>query len=408
MDESKGHLCPECGAPRGADNTPSCACTQRASDALRDTRTAEAAAAEDFDPLRIRPYVELEAAAEGDGGDGGDKTDPDRPTHEGPAGDAAAAQSAAETPAGDGTARPARNAFGRPDVRDVPDVEATMALRPVTQGPAPANPGASAEDATVTLPAVDATTALPVPPATDAASALPTPLARPATTPSPADLHLFEAADGHGPADTDDDEKPSRRRRRTVVLAAGAAVVSVVAAAGIASGLFSYETPSRDEAPPEGVRAAVPDASTSAASVSPSAPTSSAAPTSASPSASASASPSPTSSPSASASSASPSPSRSTAEPTISGPTSTADESDNSREASPPVLRRGSEGSEVTELELRLTQLGLYTRKASGHYNEGVEDAVTQYQWTRGIQTKEYGVYDLVTRKRLESETAEP
>ncbi|RRR69494.1 peptidoglycan-binding protein, partial [Streptomyces sp. RP5T] len=60
MAESNGHTCPECGAPRGVDNTPSCGCTQRASDALRDARTAQAAAAEDFDPLRIRPYVELD------------------------------------------------------------------------------------------------------------------------------------------------------------------------------------------------------------------------------------------------------------------------------------------------------------------------------------------------------------
>ncbi len=59
MDHPNGHPCPECGAPRHADNTPSCACTRRAADALRDARTAEAAAAEDFDPLRIRPYVEL-------------------------------------------------------------------------------------------------------------------------------------------------------------------------------------------------------------------------------------------------------------------------------------------------------------------------------------------------------------
>ncbi|MDH6215357.1 peptidoglycan-binding domain-containing protein [Streptomyces pseudovenezuelae] len=74
MTEPTGHECPECGAPRGADNTPSCGCTQRASDALRDARTAEAAAAEDFDPLRIRPYVELagDGALRGDAGDGSD------------------------------------------------------------------------------------------------------------------------------------------------------------------------------------------------------------------------------------------------------------------------------------------------------------------------------------------------
>ncbi|KKD06904.1 peptidoglycan-binding domain-containing protein, partial [Streptomyces sp. WM6386] len=108
----------------------------------------------------------------------------------------------------------------------------------------------------------------------------------------------------------------------------------------------------------------------------------------------------------------SPSPSRSTdptASPTTSATASdTADDSSDARESTPPVLRRGSEGDEVSELELRLTQLGLYTRKASGHYNEGVEDAVSRYQWARGIQTAEYGVYDLATRERLESETQEP
>ncbi|MGW5280151.1 peptidoglycan-binding protein [Streptomyces collinus] len=64
MTEPTGLTCPECGAPRGPDNTPSCDCTRRAADALRDARTAEAAAAEDFDPLRIRPYVEVTGAPE--------------------------------------------------------------------------------------------------------------------------------------------------------------------------------------------------------------------------------------------------------------------------------------------------------------------------------------------------------
>ena len=48
-----GQACPECGGQR-----PDCACAR-----------AERAAAEDFDPLRIRPYVTLDAqegaAAEG-------------------------------------------------------------------------------------------------------------------------------------------------------------------------------------------------------------------------------------------------------------------------------------------------------------------------------------------------------
>ncbi len=63
MNEAKGHICPQCGAPRAADGSPSCTCTQQVADALRDTRSAEAAAAEDFDPLRIRPYVELDGEA---------------------------------------------------------------------------------------------------------------------------------------------------------------------------------------------------------------------------------------------------------------------------------------------------------------------------------------------------------
>ncbi|WP_405643605.1 peptidoglycan-binding domain-containing protein [Streptomyces sp. NBC_00019] len=313
MAESNGHLCPECGAPRGTDNTPSCGCTQRASDALRDARTAEAAAAEDFDPLRIRPYVELEGEA----------------------------------------------SAGAADV--------TMPLRAVP-GPAP-------------------------------------------TT---RDLSLFEGAgregegaDVDGLTDFDDfDDDPRRRPRRTVLLGAAGGLVGVIAAAGLASGLFSYDTPTRNGALPEEVRASVPDAppTTGAASQSPT--TTAPRPTTTPPSASTS--PSPPPSPSPTPTSASPTPSRSTA-PTPSPTTSTtADDSSDARESTPPVLRRGSEGDEVTELELRLTQLGLYTRKASGHYNEGVEDAVSRYQWARGIQATEYGVYDLATRERLESETQEP
>lgn len=52
-------VCPECGAPRAADGTPSCSCAHRASEAHLQSRTAEAAAAEDFDPVRIRPFVEV-------------------------------------------------------------------------------------------------------------------------------------------------------------------------------------------------------------------------------------------------------------------------------------------------------------------------------------------------------------
>ncbi|MFF4309866.1 peptidoglycan-binding protein [Streptomyces sp. NPDC001507] len=65
------HQCPECGTPKGPDGSPACDCNQRTADALRDARTAEQAAAEDFDPLRIRPYVAIEADAGADADAGG-------------------------------------------------------------------------------------------------------------------------------------------------------------------------------------------------------------------------------------------------------------------------------------------------------------------------------------------------
>ena len=316
MTDPEGHLCPECGAPRGGDNTPSCGCAQRASDALREARTAQAAAAEDFDPLRIRPYVDLEGATEG--------------------------------------TMPLR-AVG-PDLRPFEAAD-------------PPGPSAPADPPGPSAPAD--------PPATAPASA----------------------------------RHPGRRRprTRTVLLAAGGAVVAVVAAAGLASGLFSYEPPSRDTALPDDVRASVPEAPTSRAPGSPSqstVPAGRPAPTAASPTAS------PSPSVSASATSASPSPSvaptRSPATPTATSSATGTISAGNDQRTRPPVLRRGDSGPEVKELELRLTQLGLYTRKASGHYNEGVEDAVTRYQQARGIQPQQYGVYDLETRSHLESETSEP
>ncbi|MFE9764682.1 peptidoglycan-binding protein [Streptomyces sp. NPDC005808] len=71
-------------------------------------------------------------------------------------------------------------------------------------------------------------------------------------------------------------------------------------------------------------------------------------------------------------------------------------------------LRRGDSGTEVTELQLRLTQLALYIGEADGDYDSQVEDAVTRYQWARGLTADELGVYGRTTRTSLEAETAEP
>lgn len=256
---------------------------------------------------------------------------------------------------------------------------------------------------------------------------LPTPLAPSTGAPSAHDLRLFEtSATAATPAVTSvepgtdgTDGRPPRKRRRGVLLSAAGAVVVVVGAAGFASGLFSYESPSRDGALPEEVRASVPDPSTSAAPTGPESSTPSAAETSASPSpsasASASTSPSPSPSPSASASSASPSPSRSaetspsaTTTPPGAAAQETEDDDRDHDYGGGPTLQRGDRGSEVVELQQRLTQLYLYNGDINGNYNHQVEDSVRTYQWARGIRTDELGTYGRDTRRMLETETREP
>lgn len=348
----RGLPCPECGALRAPDNTPSCACAQRASEVLRDTRTAEAAAAEDFDPLRIRPYVELDDSGPAGAGPG---TPP--------------VFSAPSTPS-------APSAFSAADV--------TMPLRAVSPGDR----------------AVDATAPLPVPGAP------------PTSAPSVGDLNLFETV-AVGPAGPQDGEPRGPRRRRALLVATAAAVVGVVAAAGFATGLFSYEKPTRDGAAPEDVRAAVPDTSPPAVSASPSASRSASLSASeAPPSPSESESPSP----SASRTSASPSPSPS-AETSRPAPTAHASGSlapgngaagNQEAPADTVVLRRGDKGPEVTELQLRLGQLFLYDGEADGTFSGEVEDALRNYQWSRGTTGDGLGVYGPATRSRLETETKEP
>ncbi|MFE6333405.1 peptidoglycan-binding protein [Streptomyces sp. NPDC057806] len=304
MTDHEDHGCPECGAARGADRTPSCACTERASEALRDAREAQVAAAEDFDPLRIRPYVELDGTTEAD---------------------------------------PA----------------ATMPLR--------------------------------------------TPMAPPPIEPNLMDIGLFEAPPATpAPAPR---ERPRGRRRTVVLLGAAAAMVGVVAAAGMASGLFSYESPTRDTTLPEAVRASVPDA-TASEEPEPTAksPSPSPSPTSASPSATRSASPSPsaTSASATPSTSASASPTPTPAKASEAAPEETAPDPD------PPVLRRGDKGPEVTELQLRLQQLWLYNGDINGNFTHHVENALRNYQWSRGVGTESLGVYTVETRASLESVTQEP
>jgi peptidoglycan hydrolase-like protein with peptidoglycan-binding domain len=76
----------------------------------------------------------------------------------------------------------------------------------------------------------------------------------------------------------------------------------------------------------------------------------------------------------------------------------------------PKTLRLGDQDPEVTELQLRLGQLGLYNGDIDQYFDTQVEEAVRTYQQTRGItkDEDEPGVYGPATRARLESETKEP
>jgi peptidoglycan hydrolase-like protein with peptidoglycan-binding domain len=116
-------------------------------------------------------------------------------------------------------------------------------------------------------------------------------------------------------------------------------------------------------------------------------------------------SPTPTSASPSPSASATPSPSATTAGATASAST---DSGNDDSQGDAQVLRPGDEGSGVTELQLRLRQLGLYHGRTSGYYDYRVENAVRSYQFARGITQDEYGVYGPATRARLESETSEP
>ncbi|MGA5287917.1 peptidoglycan-binding protein [Streptomyces pseudogriseolus] len=294
-----------------------------------------------------------------------------------------------------------------------PDVTMTLrAVRPDGTPPGTGHPSAA--------PAANAAHPSADPAAQTDAPSLPTPLAPGTAQPNADDLGLFDDAtrplrtvSAGVAAPRPDDPAPRSRRRRGALIVASGAAVAVLGAAGWASGLFSYDTPSRNTAAPDDVRAGLPDASSAAPSAEPS---SEAPPVS--PGASASVSDSPSASASASGS---PSPSASSSAPSASASdepsaTPSADAESSAPAVAPepeepvgtaPVLRRGDRGPEVVELQQRLRQVWLYQGDMNGQYGRRVEEAVRHYQWSRGID-EELGVYGPQTRARLEAETGTP
>ncbi|MFC8342828.1 peptidoglycan-binding protein [Streptomyces sp. NPDC057280] len=274
-------------------------------------RTAEAAAAEDFDPVRIRPFVEV-----------GDEEPP-------------ASEDDGSDPADEPT-------------------------------------GGAGE--------------LPSPPF-------------PPTAPVPAGTVEPDHATDRDPADS------ARRRRRRTLTAAGLGATGVVVLTGcLVGGLFWYDSPERDDSLSGGVRAGLPHEQPSATgSLSPSA-SPPASPTHPSPSATVAAEASGTAAPATPTGSPTPTGTASGAAPTATGGGPTPSSSGGQA----PVLRLGDKGPEVTELQLRLRQVGFYSGDADGTYDSQVESAVRGYQVTRVVLDDEPGVYGAETREALESETSEP
>ena len=400
MNDRNGHICPECGTPWGPGGSPTCECARRAADALLETRSAEAAAAEDFDPLRIRPYVDLGTGTGTSGAEGSGGQDDREPPHSAGPG---AMESPHSTGPGD-TASPYSTSTGSGDVEppggaDVPADHLAM-FPPEDSGP-PAPSGATPEPPTDT-----ALTARSAPRHNALAIAFPRlrpPLRR---LRDPA-AGLRPRLPRPAPADLSDEPAEGGSRRRRFALVGAGATAAVMAAAGFASGLFSYESPSRDSAAPDDIRASVPD--TAVDEPSPSADTES--PTqspsaSPAPSSSPSSTPSPTQSPTTATPS---SPATTTRAPATSAPaTSPRPPSAPPEKAGPMTLRRGDRGPEVTELQQRLQQIALYAETPDGDYDNQTETAVRNYQVTRGINNETPGEYDEQTRTRLETETSEP
>ncbi|MFE0701200.1 peptidoglycan-binding protein [Streptomyces sp. NPDC058872] len=395
-----GHDCPECGVHR-----PGCACA----------RTAETAAAGDFDPLRIRPYVTLDAA-------------------EGPASPyEAGAVPAPAHGAGGGahTAHPAGMAgAGGFEGPFGPEGGPTIGW----QQPAPssAHPTDAPTTQLAAVPPTDALTA-PLPAEVpiggqhdpyrtglgpEAYPPAPTPGPQPGPVgpePHPGAGDASETMPlllrGLGEVPPGPRGGRARGRKRGMAVASVAAV-AVAGTAALAAAVLGGAKDTED-------RAAVPEVTTSASlnvavSEAPSPSSETPEPTASSPSPDeTSASPSPSSSPSPTT--ASPSASATSAAPPTAAPSATTTTAPSTPPPSsqPPqpteeatvTLSIGSSGEEVLELQARLTLVGAYRGAVDGQYDQEVWRAVKTYQSWMYIEDDPRGVYGPQTRKALERST---
>lgn len=226
------------------------------------------------------------------------------------------------------------------------------------------------------------------------------------------------------PLDPVGEPEPSARRRRPfTVIAGGVAAVAVLGGAAFAAGLFSPDGPAEDQALPD-VMTSAPDTP-----VQPPPPSTSAS-VSASPSGTADSRPTAPSSaagqpkPSTPTGTRSGQPSAGTGAATASAPDAPAAQPSQAPPPAPSgtpdagqhhpaapsaaVLRQGDSGPGVVELQQRLAQLTLYRGRADGRYDGDVADAVRTFQSWMGVEGDPPGVYGAPTRRALESMTRQP
>ncbi|GAA3236035.1 hypothetical protein GCM10020256_54370 [Streptomyces thermocoprophilus] len=345
--EPRTHQCPECGAPRAGDGTPSCGCTQRASEALRDARTAAQAAAEDFDPLRIRPYVALGDGAGGQtaGVDAGEETMALR---------AVPSDAAAGVPA--------------PSATDLSLFEAgAEAGAPPSEGQAQGQdvrrrPSGRRRRRAVLLGGVRRRCGC----RRRSGAGRRVPLVRHAVPEDRGDgdgRHEGGGAGrvGRGAGGTERVGRGAGPGVRDARRHGGGDAVGRALGLGAVRGRIGLPRAIGERlALGGGGRRGKPTA-----------------------------------------------PAGSTA-PATPPPSGTPTAPDDRRRPDMPVLRRGDRGPEVVELQLRLGQLYLYTGPADGIFDDRVEQAVRTYQWARGVWADGIGLYGAETRRALESETAVP
>ncbi|GAA0603433.1 peptidoglycan-binding domain-containing protein [Streptomyces crystallinus] len=322
-------------------------------------RAAEPATAEDFDPLRIRPYVTLEnVGAAPSGGEVGQGAEPELGT------------------------------TGNPEL--------TMPLTPVPSGAAHARAEESTQDQPVLLGARGTARE-------EATDPHPTTHA-PAGGPAQDDPVLLGARGTARPAH--DGPQTSRRRRLPLLLAlaATAALVAYAAsqtlfagASDNTAGAATTVSTAPDDASPTPTATATPTPTgTGTARTTTPTPHRTGTPTR---------TPKPSRHP---ATTPTPTPSKITGTGAVGTSTAPAPPppAATTAPATAPVLRKGDNGPEVAELQDRLAQLTIYNGKIDGHFGSKTENAVRTYQSYMGLEADPPGVYGPETRRALEAQTS--